>query len=127
MIDGQCSDAFAQQLLITTSVRTFLCKWKTIIVLLSDVSSLASEPGDGIEADRLTRGWRYHRQLVPQPAESTFLGSEGVADVNHGDEGDINRTVATQVKRKRTRTSERTQGMVLVFRQGLRCIDILEM
>ena len=116
MIDGQCSDAIAQQLLITTSVRTFLCKWKTIIVLLSDVSSLASEPGDGIEADRLTGGWRYHRQLVPQPAESILVGSKGVADVNHGDEGDVNRTIGVQGKRKRMRTSERTQGKTLVFR-----------
>ena len=116
MIDAQYSDAIARQLLITTSVRTFLCKWETTIILLSDVSSSASEPGDDIEADRLTGGWCHHRRLVPQPAESILVGSEGVADVNHGDEGDVNRTIGVQGKRKRARTSERTQGKTLVFR-----------
>ena len=118
MIDGQYSDAIARQLLTATSVSTFLCKWKTIIILLSDVSSLASEPGDEIEADRLTGGWSHHRRLVSQPAESVLLEFEGVAGVSHGDEGNVNRITGVQGKRKRARTSERTQGKTIVFRRG---------
>ena len=72
-------------------------------------------PGNGIEADSVAEGWYHHRQLAPQLAEKTYLGSEGAADVDHGGENDVDRTGGTQGKRKRARTSTRTQGMTLVF------------